>query len=199
MIWREKRLLLIVLGVLLAANVVYFFTYRVGYQGQLDALDARLEATENQLERAQVARIRAERTLDGYRGIERDVKTVFEKHWATQDERLTRMIAEVKRLALASSLEPQTYGFSRATATAASTRRRRAAPIGATEVSIDFTVTGTYEQVRRLINLLELSQQFVIIESISLAGHEGKGLTLGLHLKTLFRDEALAPAASNRL
>src|SRR5438874_2592741 len=32
MIWREKRILLIVLGLLLAANTVFFFTYRVRYE-----------------------------------------------------------------------------------------------------------------------------------------------------------------------
>ena len=37
MIWREKRVLLIVLGVLLAANTVFFFTYRVQYKNRLQS------------------------------------------------------------------------------------------------------------------------------------------------------------------
>ena len=31
MIWREHRILLIVLGVLFIANAIFFFTYRVQY------------------------------------------------------------------------------------------------------------------------------------------------------------------------
>src|SRR5205807_1245036 len=40
MIWREKRILLIVLGVLLLANTIFFFTYRVQYVSRLEDLDA---------------------------------------------------------------------------------------------------------------------------------------------------------------
>jgi hypothetical protein len=67
--------------------------------------------------------------------------------------------------------------------------------LGANEVSITFSVDASYDQIRRMINLLELSQQFVIIEEVSL--NSGGDKSLNLRLKTLFRDEA--PAAANRL
>ena len=80
--------------------------------------------------------------------------------------------------------------------------------IGTTTVEIAFTVQGTYEQSRRLINLLELSDQFVIIDGIGLASISttnaapgaDKTLTLNIRLKTLFRDTRNnAPAASRQL
>ena len=188
MIWREKRLLLIILGVLLLANTIFFFTYRVQYQSRLDALDERLAAAEADLQRAKTARVGAERNLESYRGVERDVVAVFDAHWSTQQERLTALIAEVKRLAVASNLVPASYSFGQAEQRTLSAARRDAESLGAHEVSITFSVQGTYDQVRRLINLLELSQQFVIIESISLAAADQEQLTLNLRLKTLFRD-----------
>ena len=60
-------------------------------------------------------------------------------------------------------------------------------------VTINFAVQGNYQQVRRLINLLELSQQFVIIDQITLASSENDRLTLNLQLKTLFRDTTTTP------
>jgi hypothetical protein len=76
--------------------------------------------------------------------------------------------------------------------------------IGTTTVEIAFNVQGTYEQTRRLINLLELSDQFVIIDGISLATVGSttgdKTLSLNIRLKTLFRDvRTNAPAASKKL
>jgi hypothetical protein len=74
--------------------------------------------------------------------------------------------------------------------------------IGTTTVEIAFTVQGTYEQVRRLINLLELSDQFVIIDGISLTSTGtlpgDKTLTLNIRLKTLFRDARTGAAASSK-
>jgi Tfp pilus assembly protein PilO len=199
-IWREKRVLLIVLAALLLANTVFFFTYRVQYQSRLDALDERLAEVEQQRDQARAARAHAEQTLRAYRKVENDVATIFAEHWSTQAQRLTALISEVKRLAVASGLVPPTYTFARGEVKAeavpgARTRRER---VGANEVSITFTVNGSYEQVRRLINLLELSRQFVIIERISLTSADSQTLTLSLGLKTLFRDEDSA-LARNRL
>jgi len=201
MIWREKRVLLIILGVLLAANMVYFFTYRVRYQSRLQDREEELAQKEAELDQAHAARLRSERTYQSYRQIERDVQQVFDEHWATQEQRFTQLIAEVKRLTVASSMVPASYGFAHVAAEKESElSRRKHGAIGASEVAITFGVEGTYEQVRRLINLLELSRQFVIIDEIALASREGQTLTLNLRLKTLFRDAAPAkPAAGNRL
>ena len=200
MIWRERRVLLIILSVLLLANAVFFFTYRVQYQRRLDALDEQLAQNEAQVDRARNARLKAERTYQAYRQIEHDVQQVFDEHWSTQHARLTALIGEVKRLAIASNLVPKSYSFGQMAAAApgAAATSRRSQPIGVTEVGITFEVAGTYEQVRRLINLLELSRQFVIVDQIALGAREGNALTLRLHLKTLFRDEE-NPVAGNRL
>lgn len=200
MIWREKRVLLIVLGILLFANVVFFFTYRVGYQARLTDIDERLAQAEGQLAQTRSARIRAEQQYRSYKQVEADVAKIYNEHWGTQTERLTAMIAEVKRLTVASSLVPRSIGFSETSieVKTASERRIRKAPIGANEVGISFGVTGTYEQVRRLINLLELSRQFVIIDQIGLAAGDGQNLNFNIHVKTLFRDDE-QPAADKRL
>jgi hypothetical protein len=188
MIWREKRILLIVLGVLLLANTMFFFTYRVQYQSRLDDLDARLDAAEQSLSQARQARLTSERQIQGYQKVETDIAEVFDQHWSTQQKRFTAVVAEVKRLAIASSLNPLSYTFERSDAGTRTTARRKN-DVGATEVGMSFTVSGTYEQIRRLINLLELSRQFVIVDELSLAASQDQTLTLNLHLKTIFRDD----------
>jgi hypothetical protein len=193
MIWREKRILLIILALVLAANTMFFFTYRVQYQSRLDTLDERLAQVEADLEQVRTARTRAEQTLTSYRRVENDVLEVFNEHWSTQPERFTKLFGEVTRLAMASSLVPSSYSFKRGEAKRISAGGPRQ-KLGANEVGISFGVEGTYDQVRRLINLLELSRQFVIIERISLSATEAQVLKLNLQLKTIFRDEQSAVA-----
>lgn len=199
MIWRERRVLLIILALLLIANAVFFFTYRVQYESRLRDLDARLEDGQRELKAAQTARLTAEQQLRAYAKVRSDVDAVYDQRWATQNERLTQLIAEVKKLAVASSLVPGSYSFSRSAADSmtASDRAKAAAP-GAAIVGIGFSVQGTYPQARRLINLLELSPQFVIIDQISLTAQQGENLTLTLHLKTLFKDTSIVTNAGAR-
>jgi hypothetical protein len=201
MIWRERRILLLVLAVLLLGNVVFFLTYRVQYQARLDDMNERLAQAEGQLAKSRQARTHAEAQLQAYKKVERDVTEVFDQHWSTRPRRLTKLIGEIKRLADASNAVPHTYSFGRAEAEIADTpaaRSRRNSSIGAEEVAINFSVDASYDQARRMINLIELSQQFMIIDGVSLSAGDENRLTLNLRLKTLFRDEQ-QPGAANRL
>lgn len=195
MIWREKQLLLVVLAILLIANLLYFFTYRVQFEARLRDYDQRAEQSEGRLQQARATRLAAERALAGYKKVQHDIQDVYDNRWSTEGARLAPLIDEVKRLAVVSQLVPQTYSFVHT----GGTPPGGGGP-GATAVGITFTVQGTYEQVRRLINLLELSQQFVIIDRIALSATNEGFLTLNLYVKTLFRnaDAPTAPRASNR-
>ncbi|HEY4642820.1 MAG TPA: GspMb/PilO family protein [Thermoanaerobaculia bacterium] len=199
MIWREKRVLLIVLGLLLLANTIFFFTYRVQYVSRLQDLDARQEQAQAQLDQARNARSTGEQQLAAYKKVQADLQVLYNERWATPMQRLTALIDEVKRLAAASHLQPPSYAFTSGESKQVSANPVKGA-IGTTTVGIAFTVQGSYEQVRRLINLLELSDQFVIIDGISLAasGATDKMLTLNIRLKTLFRDVRTNAPAANR-
>jgi hypothetical protein len=184
MIWREKRLLLIILGLLLAANTIFFFTYRVQYESRLEALDERRDQAKARLQETKRARVAAEQQFAAYRTIERDVQRIFSENWSTEGERFTRIVTEVKRLAMAADLTPASTSYSRTENRRDRTRR----DLGATEVGITFSVQGTYQQIRRLINMLELSQHFIIVNGIQLSSAQGDSLNLNLQIKTLFRD-----------
>ncbi len=182
MIWREKRLLLIVLAVLLAANTIFFFTYRVQYKNRLQSLDERRQQAEGTLQQARAARAAAEQRYASYKKIQADVQSIYADQWSTEPRRLTALITEVKRLAVASQLVPKSYSFTRIE------QKVKGSGVDVRSVTISFAVQGNYQQVRRLINLLELSRQFVIIDQIGLNSSDNQTLTLNLYLKTLFRD-----------
>jgi hypothetical protein len=181
--WREKRILLAVLGVLLAANTLFFFTYRLQYEQRLKDLDDRRDQADSRLSQQRAARVLAERRLVAYRNTSKDVQDIYTHQWATEDQRLTALISEVKRLAIASELIPKSISYTRVTA-----QQSKALRTNAETVTISFSVQGNYQQVRRLINLFELSRQFIIIDQIGLGSATEQNLTLNLQLKTLFRD-----------
>jgi len=188
MIWREHRVLLIVLAVLLVANAIFFFTYRVQYEARLKALDARLQQSEDGLQRARNKRLQAEQAVASYRKVQTDLQMLYNSSWATEPERLTRLYAEIKRLAAASGIVmPKTFSFARTE----DKEMQKTGGIGTVTVTISFTAQGTYQQLRRLINRLELSNQFVILDAINLgSGSSPDNLTLNVRLKTLFREPA---------
>lgn len=186
MIWREYRVLLVVLAVLLAANAVFFFTYRVQYESRLHALDTRLQQTDEQLQRARNKRMSAEQQLASYNKVQSDLQNLYNYRWSTKAQRLTALINELKRMGAATQLDPNSMAFSQVQDRDA----QKTGGIGTSTVTITFSVHGTYQQVRRLINLLELSDQFVIIDAIHLSSSgPGEGnLALDLRLKTVFRE-----------
>lgn len=194
MIWREKRVLLIVLAVLLAANTLFFFTYRVQYENRLRSLDDQRDVVRAELDAARHTRVAAEQQLSGYHKVEKDIRQIYDDEWSTQNERLTAFIGEVMRLATASQLVPKSYSFA-----GNQTKGVAKTPSAtAVEVSIGFPVVGTYQQIRNLINRLETSDQFIIIDQITLGSENGDKLNLTIRVKTLFRGTATGPRASNQ-
>lgn len=195
MIWREKRTLLIVLGVLLLANAIFFFTYRVQYENRLRALDTRLDQVTADLEQARGTRVAAERQVAEYRKIQQDVDDIIQNRWSTQSERLTALIGEVKKMTEASRLTPPTFSFMRTEARKPSATDKTP---GAVQVGVAFTVRGSYQQIRQLINRIELSDQFVIISQMGLSSDSGEQLSMTIQLKTLFRDTSAVRQPANQ-
>lgn len=195
MIWREKRALLSVIAFILLLNVVFFLTYRVRYQQRVDELHQRLEAQKVSLEQARQRRMGVEKRIRGFEGIEKDIKWVRSDLWSTPEVRLVALIVEINRLARQSQLVPRSISYSLGTARDGSTLRMSKEDQG-TVMSISFSVSGSYQQVRRLLNLIELSKQFVIIDSVTLGGaSEERKLQLAIGLKTVFSEaRELAPS-----
>jgi hypothetical protein len=188
MIWREHRILLGVLAALLVANAIFFFTYRVQYETRLSAMDDRLKQTEDDLQRARSKRIAAEQTVTNYKQVQTDLTSLYNSRWATEPERLTRLYTEIKRLAAESQVvPPKTFSFIRTE----DREMQKSGGVGTVTVTIVFAAQGNYQQLRRLINRLELSNQFVIIDALSIgSGSSPDNLTVSVRLKTLFREQA---------
>ena len=179
MIWREKKWLLIGLGAFLLANVVFFVTYRVQYEERVQDLNAKLEEAQDRLKKARNERATAEQELITYQETVKNIEIIYGDIWSTSDRRLASLIIEIRQLADKSGLTLKAIDYD------LSAQKKE---LGANFFVVSFGVQGTYAQIRRLINLIELSRQFVIIDEISLTGDPAGSalLQMNLQLKTLF-------------
>lgn len=178
---RKHRWLFIGVGLFLVANIAFFVTYRVRYEERLQALEATKQEAARSLDAARRARVDVERQLAGYEQVKKNIATVHQEHFSTSEERLPAIISEVRSLASKAGLAVTSIAYD------VDQQKRE---LDSLSMTISFDVVGSYEQIRRLINMIELSNQFLIIDEISLNDSaEANRLRLSIQLKTLFHDQ----------
>lgn len=142
---------------------------------ELQALSAKQEALELVLADARASRLAVDR--------------LYREGFATEAERLTQLIAEVKRLAQRAGLEPAAISYPEETID----------EHGLVRMSLVFAVQGTYSQLRTLINLIELSDLFLVLERVGLRDSSASVLGINLQISTYFaRDPDLSAPQGRR-
>ena len=110
----------------------------------------------------------------------------YGRRLSTESEALTRILAEVKDLCARAGIPPAALNYERQVVEGQDVSRR----------TITFAVEGTYAQLRQLINFLELSDSFLILDQVALRGNDvaGSSLRINLSLSTLFTASSAALA-----
>ena len=165
---------LLVFVVALAALLVY----RLVFAGEARAGGRQVERREAEVAGLTEERERGERLVQRLVDNQRRIEEFRGQRLATEAERLTRVIAEVKELARRAGVEPSTIRYP----------EERLHEVGLTRRSIVFSVDGDYGGLRRFINFLELSDHFLTLEEVSLSGRAGESnvLRISLRVSTLF-------------
>lgn len=168
-------------------NMVFLGVHRAAANSGFRQIQDELTARESTLESLVATRQAlsdfgeiAERNREGLVSLYRD-------RLATEESRLTLLILEVKELARQAGLEPPSLSYS----------EQQIEEFGLARKSIVFGVSGRYAQIRALVNFLELSELFLILEEIRLREREGDTLGIDLKIATLFAvpDEVEAAVA----
>ena len=111
----------------------------------------------------------AERNREG-------VADLYDRRLDTEESRLTSLLAEVKELARQAGLDSPSFSYAAV----------QIEEFGLVKKSIVFRVEGNYPKLRELVNLLELSDHFLILEEIRLKESRGSRLAIDLQIGTLF-------------
>lgn len=182
-IWRLRLWVWLPALLFFLANAVAFSVYRFGYAGQVQSLEADLGEAKEQLQPQSLKRKELERRIERASAADLAVKQLYEQKFSTRSQRLTRVTAEVKSLARKAGLNPRALSYP----------EQGIEDYGLVKRSFVFSVEGTYLELRQFINLMEHTDSFLTLESITLAeaGEEqGPELRMSLKISTLFSQEA---------
>jgi len=181
-IWRLRLWVWVPALLFFLANAVAFSVYRFGYADQVQSLEAGLGEAQKQLQPELLKRKELERRLQRAAAAEAAVKQLYNEQFSTRSRRMTRVTSEVKSLAQKAGLNPRTFSYPQQDIEDYVLIKR----------SFNFTVEGTYLELRQFINLMEHSDSFLTLEAITLseAGQDtGPELRMSLKISTLFSQE----------
>lgn len=153
--------------------------YRLVIAGEAHAGGRQVERSVAQVQRLTEERERLETVVERLRDNRQRIEEFRDERLATEAERFTRVVAEVKDLARRAGVEPSSVRYP----------EESFEEVGLTRRSIVFSVDGDYAGLRRFINFLELSDLFLTLEEVTLTGRAGdsQGLRISMQVSTLFQ------------
>ena len=173
--WRARLKIWLPALILVVLNLAVLSTYRFLLAGQ-----AQIQAGRTERRQVRVAELETERRIldETVAEVERnrDLIERLYREWLTpESERLTAVIAEVKRLA---GVEYSSFSYP----------DKLLEEEGLVKRSLVFSVEGTYLELRSFINLIEVSDLFLILESVRLTGgsRQGPAVRVSMTVSTLF-------------
>jgi type IV pilus assembly protein PilO len=183
-LWRRRRALWLPALLFFLVNLVAIVVYPLRFAGRMEVTAEELDQERAVLAELVEQRRDLEAQRQGIASTRLAVDELYSERLATERERLTRIIAEVKDLAARSGLTPPSVAYPTEPLEAYGLRRR----------AFVFSVQGTYPDLRKFINLLELSETFLTLEEVTLAESSGGALAIQLRVSTLFSTEEGVPA-----
>jgi Tfp pilus assembly protein PilO len=162
-------------------------TYRAIYAGRLAALRAQISSEEKDLERLGSERADLDALVDRARAGKTGIETLYEDTFSTERERFTSVLREVRELAERSGLRVESFSYP----------TEAIEDFGLIERQIVFNVEGSYDQLRRFVNFMELADNFVVLRNVD-ASEGRSGLRIHLELSTLFAASPVVESTAGR-
>ncbi|HSS48957.1 MAG TPA: GspMb/PilO family protein [Thermoanaerobaculia bacterium] len=186
-IWRQRLWIWVPAVLFFLANAVAFSVYKLGYAGQVEQLDVEIHAQEQKRHELNGQYQQLQTMIASVRTNQEQVQQLYADRFSTRSRRLTTVTQEVKDLARQAGLSPRAITYP----------EREIQDYGLIKRSFNFSVQGPYPALRKLVNLLETSHSFIVIDELSVASNtEGPELRIDLTLSTLFAMTAEDGAAA---
>ncbi len=168
-IWRQRLWVWVSPLAFVAIGAVGLLVYQLAYSDRVKTLELDLRDQHRQLADAHAARLHAEDLMHQARVNRERIWQLYDEHFSTRRRRLTGVTAEVKDLARRAGLVPRSISYP----------EEQIQQYGLIKRSFVFSVEGTYADLRKFINLLELSDSFLTLEDASLNEERGAARRAG--------------------
>jgi hypothetical protein len=160
--WWQRWYLWVVPLFVVVLNGVWLLGLRGAVLGRGSLLATQAERLQADVSRLRAHDARLQHTHKALGTLQDDLVRLRGKELGSMQARLVPFLLDVVRRAEEAGLQPERISYR------ASTEKKS----GLIHFAATYGVSGTYEQVRRCINLLETSPQFVLIERLALRGDE---------------------------
>lgn len=189
--WSDNLRLWLPGAVFLFLMVVLLSVFVLRFADEAELARASVERRTEELESVRASRQQAEAVVERIDSSEEGLEDFYGRRLSSESRALTKIIAEIKDLAGRAGIPPETLRYQRQLLEGQDVSRR----------AINFSVNGTYAQLRQLINFFELSESFLILDEVALSGNdiEGSPLRINLTLSTLFTSRDVAASESAEL
>lgn len=175
-VWRVNKVVPLSLAGLFAVNILFFLFLTYHFEVKASSVQTEFIRLQAEERRSQTGRENSESPVVIYtRGVE-DLKR-FRQAIPAQTE-LSGLIDELFSLAGKAGLQINSVKYD-----------SKNDPVEKLlEYKINYRVTGTYKQIKKMIHSIEQSERLLSIDEMSLdSAEKGKNVSLSLSLKTFFR------------
>lgn len=188
--WRARLKIWLPALILVVLNLGFLSTYRFLLAGQAQIQAGRVERRQARVAELEAERLVLEETVTDVKRNRELVDRLYEGWLTPESERLTAVIGEVRGLAQAAGVEYSSFSYPDQLLEEEDLVKR----------SLVFTVEGTYLELRSFINLIEVSDLFLILESVRLTGgsREGPQVRVSMTVSTLFVLDGPDPVRSDQ-
>jgi Tfp pilus assembly protein PilO len=189
--WKRDLRLWLPAAVLLLLGVAALAAYQLLLAEGAKAREVKVQRARLEYEQLSEQGDRAEALVRQARQNQRRLERLYSERFMTEEQRVTKVIAEVKELAQRAGLDPPRINYP----------DEAISSFGLVKRSIVFGVDGTYAALRRFINFLELTESFITLDEIrpsETSGSNSNRLSINLSVSTLFLDDGIDPAALAR-
>ncbi len=173
------------LGILAALNLVLYLVLNLPRMHR-ESLEARRVDAVTQDLSGLSRRVGLMKDLDLRFGTEsRKIDTFFNDVLGTKESRMIQIQREVRSIAGSFGLDPETINY----------QRELLDKVALVRFQINVPLVGDYRNLRQFINKIENSQNFLMIDGVSLGGAKDGGalLDLNIQLSTYFKSSEIAP------
>ena len=158
-------------------NLLGLMVYQTFYFGEVDRLVKNRQDGERILAERQAESERVDEFLARADAQDVAIERLYDEYFQNEARRFTDAIREVQTLARDAGLDPTSFSYPQRTLKDSG---------GLVERGIQFSVQGSYQQLRTFINFLELTDQFLTLNSISLSEAGPDRLSIRFQLSTIF-------------
>jgi Tfp pilus assembly protein PilO len=164
-IWRQRLWVWAAALAFVALNGIGLLVYLFAYSDRVNTLEVELRDQGKRQADVHAAHLHSEDVLRQARVNRERILQLYDEHFSTRRRRLTGVTAEVKDLAKRAGLVPRSITYP----------EEQIQQYGLIKRSFIFSVEGTYADLRKFINLLELSDSFLTLEDAALAEEGSRG------------------------